>query len=364
LTIVTPMVLMVAVIAWVQAAGASLPDLVTPVAVQVGSRPDVVPSLTPLGVAIQIFGAVLFGSAALVCRELWHRDRSIGDAYVAFGLVLASFAQLFGAISPSTHPGPVASGDLLRLGFDLALLLAIEREARSTLGALRRANRTLELMRESEVGRAAMDERSLLSRELHDGLAQDLWLAKLKIGRLAAMELAPETRSVVDEVSGAIELGLAEARQAVMALRIAADSDDTFAALMARYLDDFQDRFGLRVEFDCGADLPTLPVRTQAELLRIAQEALTNAYHHADATVVRVRAQAEGDRFRLSVVDNGRGFDQEATRTRSFGLAAMRERAALIGAVLEVRSAPGDGTRIRVTAPLGHVETGASLEAA
>ena len=353
LIFVVPGALMIAIIVLVQAASASLPDLIWPVALPGEALSGPVPTVTPAGVAIHLVGALLFGVAALVCREIWHRDRSIGDAYVAFGLVLASFAQVFDAISPSTHPGPVATGDLLRLGFYIALLLAIEAEARSIMLVLRRANETLEQLRESEGARAALEERAWLARELHDGLAQDLWLAKLKVGRLVGLDLSSEARAVADEVSGAIDIGLAEARQAVMALRIAADSEDTFAGLVARYVEDFEDRSGLRVEFECDEDLPVLAVRTQAELLRITQEALANARRHADATVVRVRASLEDGRIRLSVVDNGRGFDQGDVRKNAYGLAAMHERAALIGAELEVRSAPGDGTRILVTAPLG-----------
>jgi signal transduction histidine kinase len=351
--------LMIGVTIWVLANGSSLTLFIAQVEPVAGDPSHPAPLMTPIGITIQLLGALLFGAAALVCREMWRRDRSIGDAYVTFGLALAAFAQILGAMSPSTHPGPVASGDLLRMGFYLALLLAIEAEARSILGALRRANETLAQLRESEVERAALEERAWLSRELHDGLAQDLWLAKLKVGRLSGLELAPEARMLVGEIGGAIELGLTEARQAVMALRIAAESEDTFGALMSRYVEDFEDRFGLRVEFNC-TDVPTLPVRTQAELLRIAQEALTNARRHADATIVRVRVDTEGDRVRLVIADNGRGFDQAKALVHTFGLAAMRERAALIGGDLTVVSAPGNGTNVQLTAPLARATGGST----
>jgi signal transduction histidine kinase len=343
--------LILAVIAWIDTAPASLGQLVSlPAVVDPGQQP--IPSMTLTGAAVQLMSALLFASAAVVCRELWRRDRSVGDAYVTFGLVLAAFGQLLGVITADTHPGPVTSGDVLRLGFYLSLLLAIEAEARSILGALRRANQTLAQLHESEVERAALEERALLSRELHDGLAQDLWLAKLKVGRLAGLDLDPEVQTLAGEIGGAIELGLAEARQAVMALRIASESDDPFVDLLTKHVQDFEDRFGLRVEVECPSDLPTLPARTQAELLRIAQEALTNVRRHADATTVRVRVDAMSGRFRLSVVDNGRGFEQCAVQPTSFGLSAMRERAALIGGEIEISSAPGDGTRVQVTAPL------------
>lgn len=352
LTLTTSAFLTVGAIAWVEAVGPGLTKLVVLGSSSAVALQEAVPSMTPVGAAVQVLGAVLFGSAAVVCRELWRRDRSIGDAYVTFGLVLAAFAQLHGAISPSTHPGPVTSADLLRNGFYLALLLAIEAEARALLGALREANQTLAALRVSEVERATLEERAWLSRELHDGLAQDLWLAKLKVARLSAMDLDPEERTLASEIGGAIELGLTEARQAVMALRIAAESEDTFRDLMMRYVQDFEERFGLRVEFSCADDLPTLPVRAQAELLRIAQEALTNVRRHADGTIVRVCAAADATHFHLSVMDNGRGFDQSAVQATSFGLAAMRERAGLIGGELEVITRPGDGTRVQVAVPL------------
>lgn len=360
LIVASSALLMIGVTAWVQASGSTLADLIIPAARTVGGLQQEAPTVTPLGVAIQTLGAVLFGTAAVATREIWRRDQSIGDAYVTVGLVLAAFAQLHGVVSPSTHPGPVSSGDLLGIGFIMALLLAIEAEARRILGDLQRANQALERLHESEVGRAALEERAWLARELHDGLAQDLWLAKLKVGRLSGLDLAPDARILAGEIGGAIELGLTEARQAVMALRIAADAEDTFATLMTRYVQDFEDRFGLRVEFECDAELPSLPVRTQAELLRIAQEALTNARRHADATIVRVKVGMEDGRIKLMLKDNGRGFDQSRSPSHTFGLAAMRERAALIGGALTIISAPRDGTTVQVTAPLTYARGGLS----
>ena len=362
LIVLGPASVTIGAVVWLSTAEASLPALIGPIMPSVGALPQPAPLVTPIGVGIQLMMVALFSAVAVVCRELWRRDRSIADAYVTLGLVLVAFAQLHDAISPGTHPGPVTTGDLLRLGFVIALLLAVEAEARFVLNSVQRSNQALEQLRDSEVERAALEERAWLSRELHDGLSQDLWLAKLRIAPLAAMKLTPEVRGIVEEVSGAIELGLTEARQAVMALRVAPESEDSFADLMAHYVDDFQDRFGLRVEFDCTGDLPTMPVRMQAELLRIAQEALANARRHADATVVRIQAAGQDGRIRMSVVDNGCGFDRAAVGANTYGLTAMRERAALIGAELEIRSAPGEGTRVQVLAPLHAPTMRAALE--
>ena len=101
-------------------------------------------------------------------------------------------------------------------------------------------------------------------------------------------------------------------------MRLAGEPVGTLRELLSRSVDEFADRFGLRVEFECEADLPVLSPRAQAEALRIAQEALSNVRRHADATVVRVRAGVEDGRLVVAVGDNGRGFDPDAVgRPRS-----------------------------------------------
>ncbi len=238
------------------------------------------------------------------------------------------------------------------LAFDVILLLGIQAETGAYVVSLRRANLGLERLKDAEVRRAAIEERARLSRELHDGLAQDLWLAKLKVSRLAAIpDLGPEASIVCDELGAAIDAGVAEARQAVMALRVAQQPGASFAGLLGRCVDDFADRFGVRAEFACG-DVPRLTTRVEAELLRITQEALSNVRRHADATVVWVRVEVAGDRVVLTVRDNGRGFDPTAVGETGFGLTSMRERASLIGAQLAIESRPRDGSCVTVALPL------------
>jgi signal transduction histidine kinase len=200
-----------------------------------------------------------------------------------------------------------------------------------------------------------LEERGRLAREVHDGLAQDLWTARLKQGRLAGMLEDGEARELAVEVMETIDTGIADARQAVMAMR-AGSTDGPLLEVVQRYVDDFADRFAIEADFGAIGAVPELPARTQAELLRIVQEALNNVRKHADATVVRVRATSENGTFRLVVTDNGRGFEPSRT-SDGFGLAGMRERADLIGALLEVASAPRDGTRVAVS--LQHTWSGA-----
>jgi signal transduction histidine kinase len=320
------------------------------------------PTSTPLGVGLHLLGGTLFILAAELTRRHHRRTGAMGDDFLAVGLVFAAFGEFHTAFYPSTYGGLVTSGDILTGAFAVVLLIGIEAEARATRAALGRANETLGRLKDVEVRRAALEERTRLSRELHDGLAQDLWLAKLKVGRLAALpDLSHDAKAVCDELTGAIDAGLADARQAVMALRLGSDQAVSLRELMARYVDDFADRFGMRAEFESEGELPRLPPRAEAELLRIAQEALNNVVRHADATFVRVRAGVVGSHLELVVGDNGVGFEPSEVQAGHFGLASMRERAIIIGGELTIESRPQDGTRIRISVPLGP-DKGATLE--
>ena len=173
------------------------------------------------------------------------------------------------------------------------------------------------------------------------------------MGRLSVLpDLGLEARALARELGEAIDAGLAEAQHAVAAMRLPGEPTGTFGELMSRSVDEFADRFGLRVEFECEHGLPGLSARAQAEALRIVQEALNNVRRHADATVVRVRAGVEAGRLVVVVGDNGCGFDPDTVGRTAFGLASMRERAALIGGELHIDSRFRDGTRISLFVPL------------
>ena len=308
---------------------------------------------TPLGAAMQVAGAALFLWAAALSRRLYRRNGMTGAGYLAAGLVFAAFAQIQPALYPGTYAGVVTTGDLLRLAFDVILLVGIQAQASAHLASLKLANAAMARSRDADAEHAALEERTRLSRELHDGLAQDLWVAKLKTRRLTSQaDLGIEARALAGELSEAIDAGLADAQQAVAAMRLPGEPAGTFADLLSRYVDEFADRFGLRAEFTCEQALPPLPARAQAEALRIAREALTNAWRHADATLVRVRASLEDGRLVVVVGDNGKGFDPATVGRSAFGLASMRERAALIGGELRIDSRPRDGTRVSLVVPL------------
>ena len=300
-------------------------------------------------IVVQVAIFVAFIVAAILYRRLYVRDENISDGFLSAGLVVAAFGQLHFALDPVVATGIVTSTDALRLGFYAILLMGIIAELGADYRALRGANAELRRLRDVDAANAALAERTRLAREIHDGLAQDLWYAKLKQGRLSqSASLDAEARTTAGEVLDAIDSALAEARQAVMAMREDPSSGTSLEDVLRAYVEDFADRFGVRAEFETDGTLQRLPPRTEAEILRIVQEALNNVRRHADATLVRVRAERDGSISRVSVTDNGRGFDPSTVPGKRYGLRGMRERAELVGATLDIQSRDRDGTRITV----------------
>ncbi len=310
-------------------------------------------SAQALVVAESLIGAA-FVLAALLAHRSYRRSARAGDAILAAGFLIAAFSQVHTAMHPGSYGSVVTTGDLLRLAFYVVLLVGIVVDSRDDLAELRAATMEVRRLAEAEFVAATLEERARLAREIHDGLAQDLWYAKLKHSRLTQIAAFDgEPRRLSEEVASAIDIALAEARNAIAAMRGGAESGPLFD-ILERQVDDFSDRFAVRAELSRDGPEPAIEPRARAELVRIVQEALTNVRKHADATVVRVIV-ASADDLRIVVVDNGRGFHPDAV-DGGFGLDSMRQRAALIGAALSISSKPQDGSRVELVLPLQREE--------
>ena len=133
--------------------------------------------------AIALFQVVIFVAfivAAILFRRLYVRDGFVSDAFLSAGLVVAAFSQLHFALDPVVASGVVTSTDALRLIFCAILVMGIQAELSADFKAMRRANMELKRLGEVDAANATLAERTRLAREIHDGLAQDLWYAKLK----------------------------------------------------------------------------------------------------------------------------------------------------------------------------------------
>jgi Histidine kinase/Histidine kinase-, DNA gyrase B-, and HSP90-like ATPase len=194
-------------------------------------------------------------------------------------------------------------------------------------------------------------ERSRVAREIHDGLAQELWLAKLTASKLARHPtLDADGRAMCVDLLRSIDAGLTEARTAVMAMRSADETTIALAELVERQVDEFSERFGIRAECHVQDGQPIV-ARTSVEMLRILQEALNNVRKHARARRVVVRMAQRRSSVLLSVRDDGTGFDPRAVRS-GFGRQSMSERAQSVGGRLTIASRPGRGTTVTLLVPV------------
>jgi signal transduction histidine kinase len=319
--------------------------------IQEPNRPGALPGATTIGLAFQAATVGLFLVGAWFYRQAYLNNGPVFDGYLAVAMLIGAFSELHFYFYPGVYSGLVTTGDALRVAFFLILLLGIYADSSADLRALRSAYAALDRLRQSEADRAALEERARLARELHDGLSQDLWFAKLKHDRLV-QQLQPDERGLALEVGQALDAAIGEAKQALVTMRSGLERDQPVHELLAQAVEDFGSRHGLRADFS-SADLPlALAPRTQVELLRVLQEALTNVRKHADATVVRVTADVEDGRLVLSVIDNGKGFRPTDTAGNGLGLQGMKERARLMGGQLRVISEPSAGTHVRLSVPI------------
>lgn len=202
---------------------------------------------------------------------------------------------------------------------------------------------------------ARVEERARLAREIHDTLAQGLTAIALHLeGALHHLDERPEkARQRLERALQTARTSLEEARRSVLNLRAAPLAGKPLAEALGALTRTFTSESGIRVYVRAEHARP-LPLRVEAELFRIAQEALTNVRRHAHATEVEIALEYTPRRVRLTVRDNGTGFDPAAIAQDRHGIMGMRERAGLLGGQLRIRSGTGksSGTRLTASVPL------------
>ena len=212
----------------------------------------------------------------------------------------------------------------------------------------RRTEQALAEIRESERGRIA--------RELHDGVLQDLSYTAQAMEVTRVKYGGTGVEADLEEGAEAIRRAARDLREAIYDLRAykhgTQDARELFESMIALTRRRMP---GIEIESRLDEDvLVTISARSALELLRIAQEALTNVRRHSGAHVARVVLDAPGSSVRLEISDDGRGFDPELLPS-GIGTVGMRERALGLGGNLSVESEPGSGTTVRFEAPLENV---------
>jgi len=207
---------------------------------------------------------------------------------------------------------------------------------------------------------AVMEERTRLSREIHDGIAQTLGALQLKASQLEdslSTGQVAESQGHLSELQEMISRAYRDLREAMLGLRAVVEPGTGLVPALREYLAHYQLQYGLDVRLEANEDEPaTMDGETGAQVMRIVQEALSNVRRHAGTGRATVRIERHGDGLRICVVDEGRGFDpglfEGRDDGRHLGLRTMRERAASVGGTLAVESQPGRGTRVVLQLPL------------
>lgn len=204
---------------------------------------------------------------------------------------------------------------------------------------------------------AVLAERNRMAREIHDTLTQDFVGASLQLDLITQQLSRGKVELAIDQVKRTRQLvseGLDEARRSIWELR-ANHSQDTLPTLLARIVQ--RDNFNaIAPKLHLGGAYRPVEPRVEREILRIAQEALTNVLHHAHATETSVELHYSSDMLMLTIEDNGVGFvvHEASSKAGHYGLLGMKERAATIDGALDIMSQPGHGTRVTLRVPIAH----------
>ncbi|MBD2170146.1 PAS domain S-box protein [Nostoc sp. PCC 7120 = FACHB-418] len=212
--------------------------------------------------------------------------------------------------------------------------------------------RDITLQKRAEAA-SILEERNRMAREIHDTLAQAFTgiLAQVGAAKQVLTDDLEATESHLDLIKELARTGLVEARRSVVALRPQLLEEGSLQSALHRLVAQLRTAaIDTTLYYEIEGAVYSLPTEIESNLLRMGQEALTNAIRHANADEIRVELVYDRDRFCLRVRDNGQGFGVGSIpASEGFGLLGMSERAERIGAQLTIRSQPGQGTEIVVT---------------
>ena len=207
---------------------------------------------------------------------------------------------------------------------------------------------------------AQEDERKRIAREIHDGPAQSLANLVLRTEiaeRMLGTKDLEAVRGELIDLKNQVRRGLEELRKIIFNLRPMALDDLGLVPTLRKFVQDFEERTKIRAVFETTGKEQRLPSAMEAAIYRLVQEAFNNALKHAEPTYIMMELVFLQNKIQLTITDNGKGFNVEQVESRAkihsqFGLIGMRERVQLLQGEMDIRSNPGQGTKIQITVPI------------
>lgn len=319
--------------------------------------------------AEQVFGcSAMDAIGAPLARFIPERFRAVHARHVAqFGVTGVSDRQMgkqrvLSGLRANGEEFPLeASISQIRDG-DTRLYTVMLRDITERVKAERGQRQAREELRElsANLQNIREDEKTRIARELHDDLGQQLTALKMDISSveqaLDASANAP-VRAQLQGMRRLIDATVASVRRIAADLRPVMLDDLGLIPAIEWLANDFTNRYGIDVERDIETGDARFTPAGATALFRIVQEALTNVARHADATLVTLSLRAKDQTFVLRVADNGQGAHRpDEPAAKSFGLLGVRERAHMLGGVVDIHTAHGKGFVLTVTIPTESVQ--------
>lgn len=241
---------------------------------------------------------------------------------------------------------------LIVAGISIWRLTSLESKSEQQRRRAERAESEMRRLSHSLV-QAQEEERKAISRELHDALGQKLAFTGMELGRLAAVRDGPpeEFQRRLEDLQRQITETIRTVRDLSMSLRPAMLDELGLGSAVRWQAREFERRSGIEVDVQLNGEFETLPDEHRTAIYRIVQEALTNCGKHSKAKSVRISLYGGPDAIRLTVQDDGQGFDVENLSGGGLGIIGIRERISEIGGSVSLRSTPGKGTILEAEAP-------------
>jgi signal transduction histidine kinase len=269
-------------------------------------------------------------------------DDELRDCEWAAAVPLRSSREAEGWLVAATRERPVS------IFHEVRLLDAVAGQVALGVRNIRLAERVGEL--------AAEGERTRIAREIHDGIAQMVYMLSLSL-ETAVDRVGGDTeeqRRRLKDLTALAKNALWEVRQYIFDLQPLLSGAAGLVGAVQGQVKEFQAVSELPVELHISGAPQRLPIETSASMYRIVQEGLGNIFRHAQATEVHIDLAFADHTVTLTIEDNGVGIDEKAPGERvGFGMDNLRKRVDDLGGTVELHSAAGAGTRIEVKVPIG-----------
>jgi signal transduction histidine kinase len=218
----------------------------------------------------------------------------------------------------------------------------------------KQVNHQLHLLQDKTQTEAVLEERQRIAREFHDTLEQELAGLTIRLDAATTRVTDVKARELLEQQRHLLSRLQTESRDFVWDLRDSTRHTVPLDKALHALLAHLQATTAVTLQLECPEGLPEIPQLAQHHLLCITREATNNAIKYAEATTIKVIATYDPTALKVSIADNGKGFDVTAKDKQigHFGLQGMQERARKIQADLQIHSSTGQGTRVELSLAL------------